>query len=240
MRETASADHGLKILLIEDDAAIARFIQRGLAAHGYAVEWQTLGARARPRLASGQFAAAILDLGLPDADGRDLCREARAAGAEVPICMLTARAELEDKLAGFACGADDYLTKPFAMDELLARLAVMVHRGAARPAARITLGALVIDPAGRSIVLGEERIVPSRREFDLLHCLARNAGRAVSRAQLLDEVWGEGADVTANTVDVYVGYVRRQLARCPQAPRIVTVRGVGFALQSLDQSTSRS
>jgi DNA-binding response OmpR family regulator len=231
VRDTAPADHGLKILLVEDDAAIARFIQRGLAAHGYAVEWQTLGARARPRLASGQFAAAILDLGLPDADGRDLCREARAAGAEVPICMLTARAELEDKLAGFACGADDYLTKPFAMDELLARLAVMIHRGAGRPAARITLGALVIDPAGRSAVLAGERLDLSRREFDLLHVLARQAGEVATRTQLLDEVWHGKSEITENTVDVYIGYLRRHLARSAAAPRIETVRGIGFVLR---------
>jgi DNA-binding response OmpR family regulator len=231
VRDTAPADRGLKILLVEDDAAIARFIQRGLTAKGYQVEWQTLGARARPRLVSGQFAAAILDLGLPDADGSDLCREARADGATVPICMLTARAELEDKLAGFACGADDYLTKPFAMDELLARLAVMIHRAAARPVTRITLGVLVIDPAGRSAELAGERLDLSRREFDLLHALARKEAEVATRAQLLDDVWGDKSEVTENTVDVYIGYLRRQLARSPAAPRIETVRGIGFVLR---------
>jgi DNA-binding response OmpR family regulator len=232
VRDTAPADHGLTILLVEDDASIARFIQRALAVEGYRVEWQTLAARARPRLASGQFAAAILDLGLPDGDGRELCREARAAGADVPICMLTARAELEDKLAGFACGADDYLAKPFAIEELLARLAVMIHRAPARAPQRITLGALVIDPAGRSALLAGAPLELSRREFDLLCALARRPGEVIARTQLLDAVWGDKADITANTVDVYIGYLRRQLALSPAAPRLETVRGIGFVLRA--------
>ncbi len=231
MRDAAPADRGLNILLVEDDAGIGRFIHRGLEAQGYKVEWQTLGRRARPRLASGMFDAAILDLGLPDADGADLCREARASGIDLPICMLTARAELEDKLEGFRCGADDYLTKPFAMDELLARLSVMIFRGAARNRARIVVGELVVDLAGRSALAGGEPLALSRREFDLLHCLAQHAGTVVTRSQLLDEVWGDNADVTANAVDVYVGYVRRQLARFKGAPRIETIRGVGFVLR---------
>lgn len=231
MRDAAIADRGLNILLVEDDAGIGRFIHRGLEAQGYTVEWQTLGRRARPRLASGLFDAAILDLGLPDADGAELCRELRASGNDLPICMLTARAELEDKLEGFRCGADDYLTKPFAMDELLARLSVMIFRGAARGRTRITVGDLVIDQAGRSAAVAGEPLALSRREFDLLYYLARHAGTVVSRSQLLDEVWGSSTEVTENTVDVYVGYIRRHLARCANPPRIDTVRGVGFVLR---------
>jgi DNA-binding response OmpR family regulator len=225
------ADRGLNILLVEDDAGIGRFIHRGLEAQGYKVEWQTLGRRARPRLASGMFDAAILDLGLPDADGAELCREARASGIDLPICMLTARAELEDKLEGFRCGADDYLTKPFSMEELLARLRVMIFRGAAQSRSRITIGELVVDLAGRSASVAGAPLTLSRREFDLLHCLARHAGQVVSRPHLLDEVWGEGAEVAENTVDVYIGYLRRHLGRCPDAPRLETVRGVGFVLR---------
>nr|WP_240950329.1 response regulator transcription factor [Novosphingobium sp. ERN07] len=222
----------MNILLVEDDAGIGRFIHRGLQAEGYKVEWQTLGRRARTRLASGLFDAVILDLGLPDADGAELCREARANGVDVPICMLTARAELEDKLEGFRCGADDYVTKPFSMDELLARLSVMIFRGAARNPGRITVGELVLDLPGRTVLVGGERLNFSKREFDLLHCLARQAGRVVSRSHLLDEVWGSSADVSENTVDVYVGYVRRHLVRSPVSPRLETVRGVGFLLRS--------
>lgn len=231
MRDHAPPYRGVKILLVEDDAGIARFVQRGLEANGYSVEWQTLGRRARPRLASGLFDAAILDLGLPDADGRDLCREARGGGHDLPILMLTARTELEDKLEGFRCGADDYLPKPFAMDELLARLAVMVHRGGTRSQQRLVFGELAIDLAARRAAVGGELLGLSRREFDLLACLARGSGSVMSRSALLDEVWGDGAERTENTVDVYIGYLRRHLARCVDPPRIETVRGIGFALR---------
>ncbi|MGY6550645.1 MAG: response regulator transcription factor [Erythrobacter sp.] len=231
MRDFSPADRGLNILLVEDDAGIARFIRRGLEAHGYEVEWQTLGARARPRLASGLFDAAILDLGLPDADGAQLCREARAAGVDLPIFMLTARAELADKLEGFRCGADDYLTKPFAMDELLVRLSVMIMRKGPRHPARLIVGELVIDPAGRSAAVAGNLLDLSRREFDLLHYLAQHAGEVAPRTRLLDEVWGGGAEITPNTVDVYVGYLRRHLAQYAGAPRLETVRGIGFVLR---------
>ncbi|BBD03110.1 two-component system, OmpR family, response regulator PrrA [Sphingobium sp. YG1] len=216
---------------MEDDPGIGRFVHRGLTAEGYAVEWQTLGRRAQSRLASGQFHAAILDLGLPDADGADLCREARAKGNDLPICMLTARAELEDRLDGFRCGADDYLTKPFSFDELLARLNVMIRRSAVQSQDRIVLDGLVVDVRGRAARVEEVSLPLSRREFDLLHCLARQAGQVVTRGQILDEVWGQDAEVTENAVDVYVGYLRKHLIRHDGAPDLSTVRGVGFLLR---------
>lgn len=231
MRDLAPADRGLNILLVEDDAGIARFIQRALKAEGYQVTWQTLAAEARPLLASGRFDAAILDLGLPDGDGRDLASEARARGIDLPICMLTARSELEDKLAGFASGADDYLTKPFAMAELVARLGVMVQRAERRAGAHLVVGDLVMDVTGRSATLAGSPLDLSRREFDLLHSLARRAGKVVSRAALLDDVWADKGDVTPNTVDVYIGYLRRHLAASRHAPRLETARGIGFVLR---------
>ncbi|ODU21279.1 MAG: two-component system response regulator [Sphingomonas sp. SCN 67-18] len=220
----------MKILLVEDDPGIGRFVQRGLTAEGYAVEWQTSGRRARPRLASGQFHAAILDLGLPDMDGADLCRELRQDGIDLPICMLTARASLDEKLEGFRCGADDYLAKPFSFEELLARLSVMVRRGAAAAEGRLAVGDLVLDARGRSASVGGRALDLSRREFDVLLCLARQAGQVVSRDQLLNGAWGSDADVTENAVDVYIGYLRRRFAALPGAPGIATVRGVGFVL----------
>jgi DNA-binding response OmpR family regulator len=232
VRDLAPAHRGLNILLVEDDAGIARFIHRALKAEGYQVTWHTLAAEARPMLASGRFDAAILDLGLPDGDGRDLASEARARGIDLPICMLTARAELEDKLAGFASGADDYLTKPFAMAELIARLGVMVQRGQRRAGASLAIGDLVIDVAGRSAVLAGAPLDLSRREFDLLYSLARRSGEVVSRTGLLDDVWSDKDDVTPNTVDVYIGYLRRHLLASPAAPRIETARGIGFVLRA--------
>lgn len=231
MRVAQAAGAGLRILLVEDDPGIGRFVHRGLTAEGYAVEWQTLGRRAQSRLASGQFHAAILDLGLPDADGADLCREARAKGNDLPICMLTARAELEDRLDGFRCGADDYLTKPFSFEELLARLNVMIRRSVVQSQDRIVLDGLVVDLRGRAARVDEVSLPLSRREFDLLHCLARQAGQVVTRGQILDEVWGQDAEVTENAVDVYVGYLRKHLIRHDGAPDLSTVRGVGFLLR---------
>jgi DNA-binding response OmpR family regulator len=221
----------VNILLVEDDVGIGRFVRRGLLAEGYQVEWQTSGRRARPRLASGLFSAAILDLGLPDIDGADLCREARANGIDLPICMLTARTNLDEKLEGFRCGADDYLTKPFSFEELLARLSVMVRRGRRSRSDRVSVGELVLDVRARSGQVAGIELDLSRREFDVLLCLAQQAGQVVTRSQILDEAWGAEAEVTENAVDVYVGYLRRRLAATQGAPRLVTVRGVGFSLR---------
>ena len=184
MRVADLAGGVMNILLVEDDPGIGRFVHRGLMAEGYMVEWQTSGRRARPRLASGLFHAAILDLGLPDMDGADLCREARQDGVDLPICMLTARASLDEKLEGFRCGADDYLTKPFSFEELLARLAVMVRRREGRDAERLSLGSLAIDIRARTAQIERKPLDCSRREFDLLLCLARQAGQVVSRSQI--------------------------------------------------------
>ncbi|WP_033920170.1 response regulator transcription factor [Sphingomonas sp. 37zxx] len=220
----------MHLLLVEDDLGIGRFLQRGLLAEGYAVEWQQAGEPAYAALASRRYAAAILDLGLPDMDGVDLCRRARGAGIDTPICMLTARTTLEDRLAGFDSGADDYLCKPFAFAELLARLAVMLRRNAAVPA-RLVVGALALDPIARQATVAGVAIDLTPREFALLHCLVDHAGSAVSRDLLIDRVWGAHAAVTENIVDVYVGYLRRRFADHPDAPALLTVRGVGFAIR---------
>lgn len=220
----------MNILLVEDDPGIGRFVHRGLTAEGYGVEWERSGEGARRRLSSGAFQAAILDLGLPDMDGADLCRELRDDGVDLPICMLTARASLDEKLVGFRCGADDYLTKPFAFEELLARLAVMVRRSDPRHADRLRIGAMHMDVRARTAQTDGVDLKLSQREFDVLLCLARQAGRPVRRDQILDSAWGADADVTENAVDVYVGYLRKRLATHSTAPSIQTVRGVGFVL----------
>ncbi|WP_246524679.1 response regulator transcription factor [Sphingobium phenoxybenzoativorans] len=231
MRVPVFAGVVMNILLVEDDPGIGRFIHRGLMAEGYAVEWQTSGKRARPRLSSGLFHAAILDLGLPDMDGADLCRVLRLDGVDVPICMLTARASLDEKLEGFRCGADDYLTKPFSFEELLARLAVMIRRSDARSEGRLVIGSLALDVRGRTAQVEGRDLDLSRREFDVLLFLARQPGQVVTRGQILDSAWGADADVTENAVDVYVGYLRKRFADHPSAPDLATVRGIGFALR---------
>lgn len=220
----------MTILLVEDDPGIGRFVSRGLAAEGFEVEWLRAGKPASARLQDHAFEAAVLDLGLPDIDGFELCRGLRADGVLTPILMLTARDGLDDKLAGFSAGADDYLSKPFAFEELLARLNVLIRRGAGR-AGVTEVGRLRLDPHARSAAVGDQALALSSREFDVLACLARTPGEPVARQDILDRAWGDTAEVTENTVDVYVGYLRRRLAAAPGAPAIETVRGVGFKLR---------
>lgn len=220
----------MTILLVEDDPGIGRFVSRGLAAEGFEVEWLRVGKPAAARLRTEVFEAAVLDLGLPDIDGVDLCRGLRHDGVQTPILMLTARDGLDDKLTGFSAGADDYLSKPFAFEELLARLNVLVRRGAGR-ASVTEVGRLRLDPHARTAAVGDQALGLPPREFDVLACLARTPGEAVTRREILDRAWGDTAEVTDNTVDVYVGYLRRRLAAQPGAPAIETVRGVGFRLK---------
>lgn len=219
----------MNVLLIEDDPGIGRFVSRGLTARGYRVAWERDGSRTLALLSGEAFAAVLLDLGLPDGDGLALARRLLAAQNTVPILMLTARGALQDRLDGFAAGADDYLPKPFAFDELLARLAVMVRRGGAGTAAAVRFGALELQPvkAGATV---DARVLPlSRREYTLLATLVEARGAVIPRATLAVAIWGD-APVSDNALDVYVGYVRKRLAEHPHAPAIVTVRGIGFRL----------
>lgn len=219
------------LLLVEDDPGIARFMTRGLAAEGWQVDWRpTIRAAHAALEAPAGYAAAILDLGLPDGNGLDLCRMLRERGEDIPILMLTARGALDDRLDGFRAGADDYLPKPFAFEELVARLGVLVKRGEALRQRILRCGALSLDMSARTASVSGTPLSLSPREFAVLACLAARGGAPVDRATLLDEAWGEQADVSANSIDVYIGYVRRALAGHPGAPRIETLRGRGFRL----------
>jgi DNA-binding response OmpR family regulator len=227
----------MNILLVEDDVGIGRFVSRGLSAEGFSVQWARTGAEGEAQLASGSFAAAILDLGLPDMDGLQLCSTSRQKGVTTPILMLTARGDLEDKLDGFRHGADDYLSKPFAFAELLARLRVLSQRG--RPTQTIVAGSLVLDRSTRTASVGERSATLPQREFEVLACLTENAGSAIARAHILERAWGLDTLVSDNALDVYIGYVRRRLARLPGAPKIQTIRGVGFRLAVAGVETAR-
>lgn len=220
----------MKILLVEDDAGIGRFVSRGLTARGYEVAWER-EARAVPQmLQTGGFAAALLDVGLPDRDGMDLCRALRADGIRVPILMLTARGTLQDRLDGFDSGADDYLPKPFAFEELVARLAAIVRRGADAAPPPMRYANLALDPISRNALVDDRPLALSRREFDLLQRLVAANGGTATRAALAAAVWGTDAGVSDNALDVYVGYLRRRLGELRGAPAIETLRGRGFRL----------
>lgn len=219
----------MNILLVEDDPGIARFVTRGLAKNGYQVEWRREGAGVAASLGEGRHDALVLDLGLPDMDGLVVAEEVKRRGIEIPIIMLTARGALQDRLDGFAMGADDYLAKPFAFEELLARLAaVMRRRETGGPLPRFH--GLTLDIRARVARIGGQQAPLARREFELLVMLVRAGGALVRREDLIAGVWADAPDVTDNALDVYVGYVRKRLAQLENAPVIETVRGQGFRL----------
>lgn len=228
----------MNILLVEDDPGIARFVTRGLTKSGYHVEWRREGAGVAASLEEGRHDALLLDLGLPDMDGLEVAEAVKRRGVEIPIIMLTARGALQDKLDGFSSGADDYLAKPFAFEELLARLAVALRRR--EVGAPLRFHTLTLDTRARVARVGEWQTPLARREFELLALLVRAGGALVRRQDLIGGVWADAPDITDNALDVYVGYVRRRLARLANAPTIETVRGQGFRLLPPDADALES
>jgi DNA-binding response OmpR family regulator len=218
-----------RILVVEDDARIASFLVRGLAAEGYDVEQTRDGRSALAAAASGEFSLVLLDRMLPGMDGLEVCRRLRAQGRRTRVLMLTARDRLQDKVDGLKGGADDYLTKPFAVDELLARIEALLRRPAgAQPGACLQAGELRIDPATKSAWRGDRPLTLTPREFALLTCLVENAGSVVSREQLLRHVWGRRADPRDKLVDVYIRYLRSKIDEDGEPSLIQTVRGFGY------------
>ena len=221
----------MNVLLVEDDVGIARFIERGLTLEGMRVQWTATGEEAMAFLRSYQYDAIILDLMLPDMDGRDICKTARGQGITTPICMLTAKDSLEEKLTGFEVGADDYLTKPFAFEELLARIKVMQRRTNANlEGDEMKVGPLSLNVAAHEAHINEETLDLTQREFALLEYLMRYAGKTVSRERIIENAWGPSSDLTSNAVDVYVGYLRKKITAVTNELEIRTVRGIGFKL----------
>lgn len=217
------------ILLVEDDVTIGRSLAQGLGAAGFAVRWLRAGAQVAEAVAAGDVAVVVLDVGLPDADGMALCRQLRAEGHRLPVLMLTARASLDDRLDGFDAGADDYLPKPFAFAELVARLRVLVRRAAERRPDPIVYGDLVVDP-----LAGEARwqgavLALEPKGLAVLGVLARARGAVVERAAVIDAVWG-AAEITDNALDVVVSALRRRLAQGAPGLAVRVVRGAGLGL----------
>jgi DNA-binding response OmpR family regulator len=219
------------VLLVEDDAGIGRVVRKGLANHGIDVDWVRTAGEVPAQVQRRVYGAIVLDLMLPDGDGFGVCRDLRARGIDTPVCMLTARDALDDKLEGFDAGADDYLTKPFAVDELAARLRVLLRRlPAPETASHFGTGDVSLNLTTREATAADQDLLLTRREFDTLAFLLQRAGCAVSREDLLDAVWQAERSVTPNAVDVYVGYLRKKLTAAGSVVRIEAVRGIGFKL----------
>jgi DNA-binding response OmpR family regulator len=230
-----------RVLVIEDEPRVADFLARGLRAEGYAVNVARDGQEGLEMARSADYAALLLDLMLPRLDGRDLCRELRRDGHTTPILMLTAMDSLEDKVEGLAIGADDYLTKPFAFDELLARLAALIRRSRVvlqAPAASAlppSTSDLVLDREAQAAMRGGRRVDLTGKEFAVLEMLIGSAGRVISRERILSQVWGIAEDPLTNIVDVYIRRLRRKLEEeIGAGPLIVTVRGQGYRLEPQD------
>ncbi len=219
----------MRILLVEDEAKLAQALRRRLAHDGHWVDLADNGTTALDLACGQDYAAILLDLMLPGADGLTVCRRLRARSHWTPILILTARDDVRDRICGLDAGADDYLVKPFVYAELLARLRAILRRGTTARPTVLTVDDVVVDPAARTVTRAGRPIPLSVREFNLLEFLLRHRGTVVDRARLARHVWGHDHDPRSNVADVYIGYLRRKLNDQSEGkPFIRTVRGVGY------------
>lgn len=216
----------MRILLVEDDALLGDGLRAGLRQAGFLVDWVRDGQQGRAALAAESFAAVALDLGLPKLSGVDLLRQLRAAANPLPVLILTARDAVEDRIAGLDSGADDYVVKPCDLGELAARLRALIRRSAGRAAPAIEIGPLWIDPAAHAVHFRGRAVDLPAKEFLLLHELAQDAGRVLSKDQLAERLYPFGEEIESNAIEVHVHHLRRKLA----PDLIVTLRGVGYFL----------
>ena len=219
------------MLVVEDDLRMAAAIRRGLRSEGLAADVATEGAQALGMAAAGEYDAVVLDVMLPGLDGFEVCRRLRADGIWAPVIMLTARDAVEDRVRGLDQGADDYLTKPFSLSELSARLRALARRGAAERPAVLEVGDLRLDPAERRVWRGGSEIELSAREHALLETFMRRPGQVLSQAQLLESAWDMGVEQRSNVVEVYVRYLREKVDRPFGVRSLETVRGLGYRLR---------
>ncbi|MEA2255804.1 MAG: two-component system, OmpR family, response regulator [Solirubrobacteraceae bacterium] len=222
----------LRLLLVEDDLKLVRALGLGLRREGYAVDVAHTGEDALSQAAAADYDALILDVLLPGVDGFEVCEELRRRRRWMPVLMLTALADVDDRIRGLDAGADDYLVKPFDFGELLARLRALTRRGPSDGSAGLEVGDLRLDPATRVVTRDGRETELTAREFELLAFLVRRPGQVVSRRQLLEHVWDGEHDASSNIVDVYVGYLRKKLEDDDEHRLIRTVRGVGFVLEA--------
>jgi DNA-binding response OmpR family regulator len=222
-------DHGfVRILLVEDDHRLATLLARRLAREGYETTPCFTGPDGLEQATTGRFDLVVVDVMLPGMDGVTLTGALRERGNHVPVLMLTARDAVSDRVKGLRSGADDYLVKPFAFAELLARIEALTRRlGRDR---RLTFGSLVLDPPSRRVSVNGDAVELTAKEFDLLECLMRHAGRVLTRSELKEYVWDFSFDAHTKVVDLYVHYLRRKLEKVGAKDVIETIRGVGYAI----------
>ena len=221
------------VLLVEDDPAVRGAVERALRGAGHKTEIASSGDRALHAATATPYDAVVLDLGLPGLDGLEVCRRLRADGNQVPVLMLTARAAVSERVEGLDAGADDYLVKPFALDELLARLRAFERRAPSNGQTRGTLrfGDLVLDRDAMTVHRGDRAIALSRTEYQLLELFLANPNRVLSRDVIFEKVWGYDFGPDSNSLDVYVGYLRRKLEAGGEPRLIHTIRAVGYVLR---------
>jgi two-component system response regulator MprA len=221
----------MRVLVVDDDHAVRESLRRSLAFNGYEVELAADGEQALKAVASSRPDVVVLDVMMPRMDGLAACRALRAAGDDVAVLMLTARDDVSDRVAGLDAGADDYLPKPFALEELLARLRALLRRVGPSDGddeVALRLADLTLDPATREVRRGDRSVRLTRTEFALLELLLRNQRRVLTRERILEEVWGYDFPTTANSLEVYIGYLRRKTEAEGELRLIHTVRGVGY------------
>jgi DNA-binding response OmpR family regulator len=223
----------MRVLVVEDERKVASFIRQGLEEEGHAVDVAADGAEALERALEGPpYDLVVLDVMLPRRDGLSVLRELRAQRVLAPVLLLTARDSVSDKVTGLDLGADDYLTKPFAFEEFLARVRALLRRGSDQRTAVLRYADVTLDPATRTATRGRRRISLTSREYALLEYFLSNAGRVLTRPMLAEHVWGLDFDSETNLIDVYVGYLRRKLEAEGEPRLLHTVRGAGYVLRA--------
>ncbi|PYM47657.1 MAG: DNA-binding response regulator [Candidatus Rokuibacteriota bacterium] len=226
----------MRLLLIEDDRKAARLLAKGLQEEGFVVDVAPTGEDGEEKAAVNEYDLIVLDWLLPGKDGLAVCRALRAGATSIPILMLTARDSVADRVSGLSTGADDYLTKPFAFAELLARIRALLRRSRVAQPAVLRVADLTLDPATRRVTRGDGPVMLTPREYAILEALMRNAGEVVSRTRLTERVWDDASEVLDNLLDVHVSHLRNKIDHGASVPLIHTIRGVGYRLGQPDSA----